>query len=120
MLEIQELMIAAFTPSFLQKKAIWFEENLEKIRQISKTSPYWNKNILFFKDGQKIKLSEVLRRLDELNYQKVQELPGMGEFTVRGGLLTVFPTNLDTPARIEFLGNKIARMEMLGEPACQK
>src|SRR3989344_6082228 len=116
----RELMIAAFTPSFLQKEAVWFEENLEKIRQISKTSLYWNKNILFFKDGQKIKLSEVLRRLDELNYQKVQELSGMGEFTVRGGLLTVFPANLDAPARIEFLGNKIARMEMLGEPTGQK
>ena len=116
----RELMIAAFTPSFLQKEAVWFEENLEKIRQISKTSLYWNKNILFFKDGQKIKLSEVLRRLDELNYQKVQELSGMGEFTVRGGLLTVFPANLDAPVRIEFLGNKIARMEMLGEPAGQK
>src|SRR3989344_891920 len=116
----RELMIAAFTPSFLQKEAVWFEENLEKIRQISKTSLYWNKNILFFKDGQKIKLSEVLRRLDELNYQKVQELSGMGEFTVRGGLLTVFPANLDAPVRIEFLGNKIARKEMLGEPAGQK
>ena len=120
MLEIQELMIAAFTPSFLQKEVIWFEENLEKIRQISKTNPYWKKNVLFLKDGQKIKLSEVLRRLDELNYQKVQELPNMGEFMIRGGLLTVFPTNLTTPARIEFLGNKIARMETLKEPADQK
>ena len=117
---IQELMIAAFTPSFLQKEVIWFEENLEKIRQISKTNPYWKKNVLFLKDGQKIKLSEVLRRLDELNYQKVQELPNIGEFMVRGGLLTVFPTNLTTPARIEFLGNKIARMETLKEPADQK
>ena len=116
----QELMIAAFTPSFLQKEVIWFEENLEKIRQISKTNPYWKKNVLFLKDGQKIKLSEVLRRLDELNYQKVQELPNIGEFMVRGGLLTVFPTNLTTPARIEFLGNKIARMETLKEPADQK
>src|SRR3989344_4395058 len=116
----QELMIAAFTPSFLQKEVIWFEENLEKIRQISKTNPYWKKNVLFLKDGQKIKLSEVLRRLDELNYQKVQELPNMGEFMIRGGLLTVFPTNLTTPARIEFLGNKIARMETLKEPADQK
>jgi len=113
-------MIAAFTPSFLQKEVIWFEENLEKIRQISKTNPYWKKNVLFLKDGQKIKLSEVLRRLDELNYQKVQELPNMGEFMIRGGLLTVFPTNLTTPARIEFLGNKIARMETLKEPADQK
>ena len=116
----QELMIAAFTPSFLQKEVIWFEKNLEKIRQISKTNPYWKKNVLFLKDGQKIKLSEVLRRLDELNYQKVQELPNIGEFMVRGGLLTVFPTNLTTPARIEFLGNKIARMETLKEPADQK
>ena len=120
MLGIQELMIAAFTPSFLQKEVIWFEENLEKIRQISKTNPYWKKNVLFLKDGQKIKLSEVLRRLDELNYQKVQELPNMGEFMIRGGLLTVFPTNLTTPARIEFLGNKIARMETLKEPADKK
>jgi len=116
----QELMIAAFTPSFLQKEVIWFEENLEKIRQISKTNPYWKKNVLFLKDEQKIKLSEVLRRLDELNYQKVQESPSMGEFMVRGGLLTVFPANLNASARIEFLGNKIARMEALKEPADQK
>src|SRR3990167_5522618 len=87
---------------------------------VSRTNDRRVHSLLFPKDGQKIKLSEVLRRLDELNYQKVQELPNIGEFMVRGGLLTVFPTNLTTPARIEFLGNKIARMETLKEPADQK
>jgi len=44
---IRELMIAAFTPSFLQKEVLWFEENVEKIRKISKSNAFWKKNVLF-------------------------------------------------------------------------
>ncbi|MEK7066923.1 MAG: hypothetical protein AAB949_00940, partial [Patescibacteria group bacterium] len=87
---IQELMIAAFTPSFLQKEVLWFEENAEKIRKISKGNPrteraerspydgnaFWKKNVLFIEEGRKIKLSEFLRELDELNYQKVYSSAG--------------------------------------------
>src|SRR3972149_6920228 len=68
----QELMIAAFTPSFLQKEVIWFEENLEKIRQISKTNPYWKKNVLFLKDGKKIARMETLKEpADQKTREKI-------------------------------------------------
>ena len=76
---------------------MWFEENAEKIRKISKGNPanreeerspydgnaFWKKNVLFIEEGRKIKLSEFLRELDELNYQKftarMEEFPATRE-----------------------------------------
>ena len=125
---IQELMIAAFTPSFLQKEVLWFEENEDKIRKISKSNAFWKKNVLFLEEKQKIGLSEFLRQLDELNYQKVysssggisgteKTLPFFGEFMIQGGIVSIFPVNADRPVRIEFLGNKIERIESIGKIA---
>ena len=125
---IQELMIAAFTPSFLQKEVLWFEENEDKIRKISKSNAFWKKNVLFIEEGRKIGLSEFLRQLDELNYQKVysssggisgteKTLPFFGEFMIQGGIVSIFPVNADRPVRIEFLGNKIERIESIGKIA---
>ncbi|EKE15502.1 MAG: hypothetical protein ACD_11C00148G0001, partial [uncultured bacterium] len=107
---------------------MWFEENVEKIRKISKSNAFWKKNVLFLEEKQKIGLSEFLRQLDELNYQKVysssggisgteKTLPFFGEFMIQGGIVSIFPVNADRPVRIEFLGNKIERIESIGKIA---
>jgi transcription-repair coupling factor (superfamily II helicase) len=55
----------------------------------------------------KIPFSFLLRKLDEMGYEKVWQVSQIGEFSQRGGIVDVFPINLNFAIRVEFLGNKI-------------
>ena len=74
------------------------------------TDPFWAKRATIVEEGMRISMSEFLRALDELEYEKTQRIAGEGEFSVIGGAVTVFPLNLDHPVRIEFLGNSIEKI----------
>jgi len=52
-------------------------------------------------------LDEVVRRLIELAYHRVDMVSRRGEFAVRGGILDVFPPVADHPYRVEFFGDEI-------------
>ena len=54
-----------------------------------------------------IELENVLERLVKLGYVRVDEVEIMGEFSVRGGIIDVFPVNATQPIRIEFYGDEI-------------
>ncbi|MFV0319608.1 MAG: transcription-repair coupling factor [Microbacterium sp.] len=52
-------------------------------------------------------LSEVVTRLVERAYLRVDMVSRRGEFAVRGGILDVFPPVADHPYRVEFFGDEI-------------
>jgi len=107
------ILIAGFTPYFLEKPNFWFEQNLKKILKIRRTQPFWQENTLFLEKDQNINPLETLKKLDEMGYEKVFEITEPGEFSQRGGVIDIFPINSNIPFRIEFLGNKIETIEKL-------
>ncbi|OHA63185.1 MAG: hypothetical protein A2842_00130 [Candidatus Wildermuthbacteria bacterium RIFCSPHIGHO2_01_FULL_48_25] len=108
-----KLLIASITPYFLEKGNAWFEENFQKLADARKTQPFFEENTLFLEQSQTYSLSEVLRKLDELGYEKVFSVSEPGEFTIRGGLVELFPINTNNAVRLEFLGNKVEHIEQL-------
>jgi transcription-repair coupling factor (superfamily II helicase) len=52
-------------------------------------------------------LDQVVRRLVELAYHRVDMVSRRGEFAVRGGILDVFPPVADHPFRVEFFGDEV-------------
>src|SRR3989344_5123002 len=104
---MNKILIAAFIPIFAERDVLWFEENDEKIQRLIVTDPFWAKRATILEKDMRRSMSEFLRALDELEYEKTQRIAGEGEFSVIGGAVTVFPLNLDHPVRIEFLGNTI-------------
>ncbi|MBI4135004.1 MAG: DEAD/DEAH box helicase [Candidatus Sungbacteria bacterium] len=106
----ERYVIAAVTPTFLERGALWFRENEEKIRRAAKTQPWWERNILILEKGKKIKLSEILRRFAELNYQKAHIIVSPGEFNQLGDTVRISPINRAGTLRIEFLGNTIEKI----------
>ncbi|MDP2664988.1 MAG: CarD family transcriptional regulator [bacterium] len=108
-----KLLIASITPYFLEKGNVWFEENFQKLADARKTQPFFEENTLFLVQNQTYSLSEVLRKLDELGYEKVFSVSEPGEFTIRGGLIELFPINTNNAFRLEFLGNKVEHIEQL-------
>ena len=112
-LETDKVLIVSVTPYFLEKGNFWFEENLNRILKSRKTQSFFEDNTLFLTKDQKINLSQVLRKLDEMGYEKILQVQDPGEFSQRSGILDVFPINLNYALRLEFLGNRIKTIERL-------
>jgi len=103
----------AITPYFLEKGWLWFEENFQNILKARTTQPFFQENTLLLEQGSKGGLTPLLRRLDELGYEKVFEARDPGEFSHQGGTVEVFPLNRKHALRVEFVGNKIEAIEEL-------
>src|SRR3989344_9658292 len=110
---IDRVLIVSITPYFLERGNVWFEENLNKILEARKTQAFFQDNIIFLEKNQKQNLSEFLRKLDEMGYEKVLEVSEPGEFSHQGGIIDVFPINLNFAVRFDFLGNQIENIEQL-------
>jgi transcription-repair coupling factor (superfamily II helicase) len=107
------ILIAGITPYFLEKENFWFEENLNKILKTRKTQAFFEDNTIYIEKNRKNNISEMLRKLDEIGYEKVMGVSEPGEFSQRGGIIDIFPINLNYAVRFEFLGNKIENIEKL-------
>jgi len=107
------ILIAGITPYFLEKENFWFEENLNKILKTRKTQAFFEDNTIYIEKNRKNNISEMLRKLDEIGYEKVMGVSEPGEFSQRGGIIDIFPINLNYAIRFEFLGNKIENIEKL-------
>ncbi|MDO4596913.1 MAG: hypothetical protein Q4B30_08170, partial [Coriobacteriaceae bacterium] len=52
-------------------------------------------------------LADLMAKLVTAGYQRCAQVEGPGQFSVRGGILDVFPPRADAPVRIEFWGDEI-------------
>jgi transcription-repair coupling factor (superfamily II helicase) len=57
--------------------------------------------------GQEVELEDVVRRLADAAYSRVDLVEKRGEFAVRGGIVDVFPPTEEHPLRVEFFGDEI-------------
>lgn len=57
--------------------------------------------------GQTAALDDVVRRLADAAYSRVDLVERRGEFAVRGGIVDVFPPTEDAPLRVEFWGDDV-------------
>ncbi|WP_292990467.1 transcription-repair coupling factor [Mycobacterium sp.] len=62
--------------------------------------------------GDEVAFEQVITRLVELAYTRVDMVGKRGEFAVRGGILDVFPPTAEHPVRVEFWGDEVSEMRM--------
>ncbi len=56
---------------------------------------------------QRIELANIARRLVEQGYERVDLVEGPGHFSIRGGILDIFPPTCDNPVRIELFDDEV-------------
>lgn len=56
--------------------------------------------------GEVLEREELLKQLVKLGYERNDQVEMAGDFSVRGGIVDVFPLNSPHPYRIEFLITK--------------
>jgi transcription-repair coupling factor (superfamily II helicase) len=64
------------------------------------------------KVGTELDFDGLIARLVELAYTRVDMVGKRGEFSVRGGILDVFPPTAEHPVRAEFWGDEITELRM--------
>ncbi len=62
--------------------------------------------------GDEVEFDDVIARLVELAYTRVDMVGRRGEFAVRGGILDVFAPTAEHPVRVEFWGDEVTEMRM--------
>ncbi|MGB9809080.1 MAG: transcription-repair coupling factor, partial [Caldanaerobacter sp.] len=59
------------------------------------------------KVGDKIELEDFSRKLQVMGYERVQTVEGKGQFSVRGGIIDIFPSTEEYPFRIELFDDEV-------------
>jgi transcription-repair coupling factor (superfamily II helicase) len=62
--------------------------------------------------GAEAEFDDLIARLVELAYTRVDMVGKRGEFAVRGGILDIFPPTAEHPVRVEFWGDEVSEMRM--------
>ncbi|MBI5699204.1 transcription-repair coupling factor [Candidatus Saganbacteria bacterium] len=68
---------------------------------------------------QQVKREALIDKLAEFNYRRLEIVGERGEFSVRGGIMDVYPINLDRPVRMELIGDEIESLRSF-DPVSQK
>lgn len=63
--------------------------------------------VLKFSPGGKVDLTVLLQKLVEMGYERVNAVEAAGQFAIRGGIIDIFPVNLDYAVRVELFHDEI-------------
>lgn len=63
--------------------------------------------ILTVRQGEVIDIEEWKQRLVSLGYERMAQVDGMGQFSIRGGIVDIFPLTEELPVRIELWGDEV-------------
>lgn len=107
------VLVVSFTPYFLERGVFELESNSANVEKLVKNDSWWQENSFFLEKGKSIALSFLAAKLIDFGYEKTGQVTFPGEFSVRGGLLDIFPVNSRFALRFEFFGNKIENVSFL-------
>lgn len=65
------------------------------------------KNKITISQGDVVDLEDVRKRLSDMGYENTAQVDREGEFSVRGGILDIFPLTEESPCRIDFWGDEV-------------
>ncbi len=76
------------------------------IKKLPPHSEYMDKK-LTFRVGEELPFKKIAAYLTDLGYERYPLVEGTGQFSIRGGLVDVFPPDMDDSVRIEFFGDEV-------------
>lgn len=67
----------------------------------------WKASLMRFEAGKIVDLNELLRKLTAIGYERETMVTGPGQFSIRGGIIDIFPLTEEHPIRIELFDDEI-------------
>jgi excinuclease ABC subunit B len=106
--EIDKLRLAA-TKSLFERRDVIIVASVSCIYGIGDPDLYYGM-LLFFERGKEKPMTDYLRKLTEMQYERTPYDLARGNFRVRGDVLELWPAYEDDAVRIEFFGDEIDKM----------
>ena len=106
--EIDKLRLAA-TKSLFERRDVIIVSSVSCIYGIGDPELYYGM-LLFFERGVDKPMTQYLRKLTEMQYERTPYDLARGNFRVRGDVLELWPAYEDDAVRIEFFGDEIDKM----------
>ena len=80
---------------------------IDALLQFAADFSAFKSSMITLSDGGSFAVSELLEKLTELGYAREDMVESKGQFSVRGGIVDVYPPGAENPYRIEFFGDEI-------------
>ncbi|MGE5570664.1 MAG: transcription-repair coupling factor [Rhodospirillales bacterium] len=80
------------------------------VLQRTETAEFYRQLALKLRVGDEIPLEDLTAHLESVGYERREPVEMVGEYSVRGGILDVFPPESGKPVRVEFFGDQIESM----------
>jgi excinuclease ABC subunit B len=106
--EIDKLRLAA-TKALFERRDVIIVASVSCIYGIGDPDLYYGM-LLFFERGKEKPMTDYLRKLTEMQYERTPYDLARGNFRVRGDVLELWPAYEDDAVRIEFFGDEIDKM----------
>ncbi|MGE5646828.1 MAG: transcription-repair coupling factor [Acidobacteriota bacterium] len=85
----------------------------------SEPPEFYRQLALTLRVGDEIAMEDVVAHIESIGYERREPVELAGDFSVRGGILDVFPPETAKPLRVEFFGDQIESMRRF-EPETQR
>jgi transcription-repair coupling factor (superfamily II helicase) len=73
----------------------------------TRSAEFYRQLALTLRTGEELPLEDLLQHLESIGYEKREPVEMEGEYSLRGGILDIFPAEASKPVRIEFFGDEI-------------
>lgn len=77
------------------------------LQQLLPPSQLWKDLYMRIAVGEEIEFSDFIKNLHEIGYIKAEMVSSPGEYSIRGGLIDVYPLTEENPVRIEFFDTEV-------------
>jgi len=105
--QILEARLAALTALVRREDCIVIASASAAMKILPPVRRYRERSVAF-ETGRSYEREEIIRRLVEMGYERIQGLvEAKGQFSFRGDILDVYPTNQKEPRRIEFFDTEV-------------
>ena len=71
----------------------------------------WQNSEIILKANQEYSLENLKEKLIEYGYKKEYTVEKIGDFSIRGGIVDIFPVDKETPYRLDFFGDEIENIK---------
>jgi transcription-repair coupling factor (superfamily II helicase) len=116
--EIAERRAVALGNVARGKTRILFVPLTAALARFRETS-YYTSLALELRMGDEVSLEDLAEHLASVGYESGEPVSTPGQFSVRGGIMDIFPPEAERPARLEFLGDTIESIREY-DPATQR
>ncbi len=68
---------------------------------------FYRQLVLSLKEGEEVALEDLSLHLRRIGYEQREPVEMVGEFSIRGGIVDIYPAEAEKPVRLEFFGDMI-------------